>query len=331
MSDASLARKILSASEAPPPRLAVAFNALAPIARPLIYVGGLVVDYVAPFYMRIFRFGLSIYNTLPTDLFAALTGLSLSFCGGPYCASVAAIEAFRMAGWEQTKAALLDVYADAKAVYEADAADSKRDMDGDGVADVHQLTPQQLLMRKLAVWASAVKDPEKLSVAIGGLYAAWLGVQAVLRIEFAKTITLGISIAEMVTPMAQRVCVPFLVHVLPDSYHHWIPLIIKASVRSLAVAVAWRVQVVVSAFHLALRGGLLCARSLLRYANARGYMKPTEEETYADEVLGYAIAAAGFAFQYQNSFGVPFPLNLVFLPLSVVEWYIRWSVTTPVA
>ena len=224
-----------------------------------------------------------------------------------------------------TREALKSLYDDAKAVYEADLADRKRD------EDVTRSSPQDLMTHKLAVWAMAIKDPEELSVAIGGLYGSWLAVQGVLRLEFAKTITLGISVAEMATPLLQRLTIPVLAHILPKQYHHWIPLMIKTTARALGVALAWRIQVVVSAFHLALRGGLLCARALLRWREKRGYVRVSEEDTYADELLGYSIAACGFYCQLNQGFSVPFPLNILMLPFSCVEWYIRYTITDVVA
>lgn len=318
----SFARRILAASAAPPPKLAQVLNV---VAKPAVFTIGILVDYVAPVYIGAFNSGAAIYHKLPVDLFTALVGLGLSFCGGAYCASIAAIEAFRISGWERTREALKSLYDDAKAVYEADLADRKRD------EDVTRSSPQDLMTHKLAVWAMAIKDPEELSVAIGGLYGSWLAVQGVLRLEFAKTITLGISVAEMATPLLQRLTIPVLAHILPKQYHHWIPLMIKTTARALGVALAWRIQVVVSAFHLALRGGLLCARALLRWREKRGYVRVSEEDTYADELLGYSIAACGFYCQLNQGFSVPFPLNILMLPFSCVEWYIRYTITDVVA
>jgi hypothetical protein len=228
----------------------------------------------------------------------------------------------------------MDVWDDLRTAYAASVADDKLDEDGDGIADVKQLSSNDLFWRKVSVSAQAIKDPEKLAVALGGLYTSWLAVQGVLRLEFAKTITLGVSIATMVTPMLQRICVPFFAHVLPKQYHHWIPLTIKVGARTIGVALAWRVQVLVSALHLALYGGLLCSRSLLRFAQRRGHLANLQEDdTYADEIVGYAIAGCGFYTQLSQGFCMPFPLNIVFLPFTWIEWYIRYSITTdaPVA
>ena len=152
----------------------------------------MIIDYCGPLYIKLFQLGYRAYHELPTDLLSALIGLGLSFCGGAYCASISAIEAVRMSGWDRTQSALEEVYTDACAVYKAYVADDSTNTD-------------DLLTRKLAVVAVAVKDPERLSAALGGLYTSWLAVQAVLRIEFAKTITLGVSIAAMATPYLQMV------------------------------------------------------------------------------------------------------------------------------
>ena len=266
------------------------------------FIATMIIDYVGPFYVKLFQLSFRAYCELPVDLLSALAGLGLSFCGGAYCASISAIQAFKMCGWERTKAALIDIYNDGCAIYEAYVADDAKDDDGDGIRDVTRLSANDLLTRKLAVMAMAVKDPDKLNAAVGGLYTSWLAVQAVLRTEFAKTITLGVSIAAMATPYLQKVGVPVLVHVMPPAYHAWIPLIIANTARSIGVGIAWKMQEVVSAVHLALLGGLLFSRSLMRWARTKGYLATSPEETVLDEVVGYAVAAVGFWCQITCGF-----------------------------
>ena len=69
------------------------------------------------------------------------------------------------------------------------------------------------------------------------------------------------------------------------------------------------------------------SRSLVRWANHRKLLSLNEEDTYLDEALGYSVAVAGFWFQLNAGFDLPFPVNIVMLPFTAVEWYIRWSVT----
>ena len=56
----------------------------------------------------------------------------------------------------------------------------------------------------------------------------------------------------------------------------------------------------------------------------------TSEEAHGDDdflphAFGYALALAGCYCQWQWGFAPPFPINLVLLPFSLVEWWIRWA------
>lgn len=52
------------------------------------------------------------------------------------------------------------------------------------------------------------------------------------------------------------------------------------------------------------------------------------DHSYLDEAFGYSVAAVGFYFQWSYGFGMPFPLNIIMLPFDIIEWYIRWSISS---
>jgi len=52
------------------------------------------------------------------------------------------------------------------------------------------------------------------------------------------------------------------------------------------------------------------------------------DHSYLDEAFGYSVAAVGFYFQWSYGFGMPFPLNIIMLPFDILEWYIRWSISS---
>ena len=54
---------------------------------------------------------------------------------------------------------------------------------------------------------------------------------------------------------------------------------------------------------------------------------PPAQDTWADEVCGYALAGLGLYTQWTYGFALLFPYNLIMAPFTAVEWYIRWSVT----
>ena len=54
-------------------------------------------------------------------------------------------------------------------------------------------------------------------------------------------------------------------------------------------------------------------------------------ESFVDEAVGYSLAALGFTFQIFNGFELPFPLNLIFLPLTLIEWFLRFQISMEAA
>ena len=84
-----------------------------------------------------------------------------------------------------------------------------------------------------------------------------------------------------------------------------------------------------------LRGGGMFADGLIAYLQENELMDKVPliaqpfnpEESLLDEAIGYSLAALGFGFQIFNGFALPFPLNLVFLPLTIVEWFLRIQIS----
>merc|ERR1740130_677127 len=313
---------ISRASASAPPALAVYLKQ----AAPAIALMWKFINLVAPLYVAMWAMCVRVYKTLPLELLEALMGLGMCFAGGAYCTSIAAVEAFRLTGWQTTRRALQDVYAEAKNVQAAHAADDKKDDDRDGKPDVLALAPAELLQRKVKVLALAVKDPDKMMAALGGLYTSWLAVQGTLRLQYAKTITLGVSIANELEKPAMSWLVPIAVPLIPPAYHHWIPTIIRVTIKSVAVFIAWQLQIIISAVQSAIRGGRLAARKTLSYCDRHGYIQVADVDGLA-EVIGYTLAVLGFYTQWQWGFGLPFPLNLIMFPFTLIEWYIRYTVT----
>ena len=54
-----------------------------------------------------------------------------------------------------------------------------------------------------------------------------------------------------------------------------------------------------------------------------------EPPLFVPQVVGFTLAGCGFLYQVTTGFELPFPLNLVFLPLTAVEWLLRWRSLDP--
>lgn len=71
-----------------------------------------------------------------------------------------------------------ELWKEVKPLLDRNAEDDEKDDDGDGVSDVDQLTPPELLQRKAFLIVTTVKHPENIQSAIGSIYAALLAVPA---------------------------------------------------------------------------------------------------------------------------------------------------------
>jgi len=181
-------------------------------------------------------------------------------------------------------------------VCQANLLDNKKDDDGNGIADVNEIDKQQLMTRKLALVLKTV-NPNRMLEAWGGLAQAFAGVCAILKVQFAKVISLAVSIADQLRPVMVQFVAPAMVQILPSDYHHWIFPLIDVMSKVIGGSIAWFLFRILAAVHSGMIGGLVCTRALLRYANNKKLFNLNHEETMLDEYTGWALAACGVYFQ----------------------------------
>jgi hypothetical protein len=175
-------------------------------ARPCLDATMRVMTVIVAVYLAIYTLLYKLYIRLPTNAMAMVFGCALCFFGGTYFASVAAIEAFRLFGWESLTANLTIVAEQAHLVAEASKEDDKVDADADGVADVNELAARELLNRKTRLAMTTIKEPERLLEAWSQLWTAYVAVLATLHLEFARTTALALAIVEMCRPPPPQLC-----------------------------------------------------------------------------------------------------------------------------
>mmetsp|Transcript_86384 Transcript_86384/g.239551 ORF Transcript_86384/g.239551 Transcript_86384/m.239551 type:complete len:377 (-) Transcript_86384:103-1233(-) len=293
---------------------------------------------VIMFYIWIGKKLYKVYKMLPMNWVYMIIGVMLCFFGGIYFASIAAFEAFRSFGGQALMEELQIIWEEACRANEASEEDDKVDANNDGIADVKQMSANELISHKAKVAMAAVHDPTRLMKAVQFLFSAWLSVIATLKFMFAKTVALSLSICEMLELPITRLFGPLLAMVMGKDLQHWIPAIIGTTIRIIAVAVASFIQSVISAYYSGLRGGKLFAESLISSLGEAGFMdkcpdwiakKPFDaNESYLDEVIGLPLAAAGIIFQLMNGMTCPFPWSIPLFPLQVIEWILRWNIFT---
>ena len=304
-------------------------------AKPLLVQVIKGIRWLWPYYKQAYLKGYEIYKQLPANAIQMVFGIALCFFGGTYVASIAAIEAFRQLGWQKVYSELVTVYGQCELVVAASDEDDKLDEDGDGVADVDQISATELTQRKIVVAMKAISEPERLQTAFGALFVAYLSVLATLRLEFARTTAFALGIVEMGKYPIMRTLAPMLSASLGPEISHWTQTIVETSITFVAVLFAWWLQMIISAFYSGIRGGKMFADALITFLEEQDLMGKVPfiqqpfnpDESLLDEAVGYSLAAAGFAFQFFNGFALPFPLNLVFLPLTIIEWFLRLQIS----
>ena len=377
------------------------------MCKPAIEIGIKVILVVMAVYLVIFSMGYKVFKLLPMNAIKMVFGAALCFFGGTYYASIAAIEAFRIFGWETLRANVKIVIEQAKlylrlihcaltplvanrpdasgaplhashkrttpgpkshrdsyatlgmhtlppqanAVQAASEIDNSVDDDHDGVADVDQISSQALLRRKTVLAMTTIQEPERLKKAVGNLWTAYVSVLATLRLEFARTTSLALAIVEMIKFPIMRWIIPPLMMFLGSDLSHWAKTFVEVTLNVIAMVVAWYMQMIISSFYSAVRGGRLFAEGLIAvllekdllrklpfFKKARSSDPPEGEkaefdadESYLDEVIGFSFAGVGFLWQLTSGFALPFPLNLVFFPLTLVEYFLRWQIATTAA
>jgi len=289
-------------------------------------------------YIWVFKQLYKIYKILPMNIVSIIFGVGLCFFGGTYFAAIAAAEAAINLGgadmWEHFKTC----YNEASVVAVANTEDDKVDANKDGIMDVKQMSTNDLISHKALVAMMSVKDPMKLQKAITALINVWVAVIATLKFQFAKTVAVALGIANMLSLPACRVVGPLLCSVMGPDLNHWVPTIIDTTIKIITVWFATYIQSCISAFYSGLRGGRIIATSIFNIMTERGWMdklpdcltaKPFDpDQSYLDEAIQYPIAAFGFYYQITHGFALEFPWNLICLPLTIIEWIIRFQVYT---
>jgi len=293
---------------------------LAALARPFINV----LFALAPVLIKIASAAHALYKKLPIEQIYFICGSVLCFFGGFYPTVFAALQAADHGGLQTLSVAIRDLSEEILAIVEENKKDDKEDLDGDGVPDAKQVEGKELVKRKIQLVLKKM-NPKKVNDAAAAIYTVWLSVLAVLKIEFARTVALALTIADFFKKPSDRFLLPIMKKVTPGDYQQWCPVLTEWLCKSIGMSVAWKIQTVISAFTSACAGGLIMARALMAIMS-KG--EKNHDDTNADEIASYAFAGLGFYWQFTNKFDTPALLKLLLWPMEIAEFYIRWAVTS---
>jgi hypothetical protein len=296
------------------------------LGKPLVHFSTVAIPFIIVSVSRIY----GVFLKLPQNALHFIFGLVICFFGGTFPTLFAALKAAEFGGRKAVAEALTALSEEALIIIEESKKDDSADEDKDGIRDVDQVGGQELLRRKFLLVLKKI-NPQKVNDALGAIYKVWLAVMAVLSIQFARTVSLSLTISSFLEMPCKRVVQPAVSILIPKDYKKWVPVVLGWICKSIAISLAWSIQSVISAAASSLDGGLMMARSLYAFCLAHkiklfGLLPDNHEDTAIDELLSYLFAGLGFYFQFKMAFDIPFPLNLVLWPFNLVEFYIRWSI-----
>jgi hypothetical protein len=281
---------------------------------------------VLPPAVAITRLILRIYRALPKDAIVAQVGLVYCFAGGYYPTLFSSLQAAQQYGWNVMVNAIRDLADEALAVIQVleDTAHLSYDDERE----------EPLSFRQTAGIVFATVDPRKINQASAALYTTWMGVSSVLQREYARVITLSLTMADYIERVAVFLLAPPAYLCVPDEYHRWVPVVIGWGCKALSINIAWRLQRVMTAATSAITGGLLFARAISRMIwRRKSHHERSHASTVFDEIIGFIVAGLGFYTQFESqwrsgfSFRVPFPISLVTWPFDLAENWIQWQIT----
>lgn len=153
-----------------------------PVVLKLVELAEKLTPVIQKLYAKALELWAKIEPYKPHLLAPAFMGFVMCFFGGSFLTLIAAVEAFNMCGYESTMACIHMLIEDIKIVAKENANDDKKDEDGDGVADVLQISNSQLVARKTMLFFK-VAEPERITQALAGITAGTMAVMAALKLR----------------------------------------------------------------------------------------------------------------------------------------------------
>ena len=283
--------------------------------------------FVFPYIHIAVNYMIDLYGRMPNHSVKMIYGLLVCFMGAHFCCLVAVIEAFKLSGaGKKMKGFFLDIWNSFKKASEASKADDRVDADGDGVADVEQISDGELFIRKVKLVLREV-DPLLVNKALTGLYQGVISAVCVVQFEFAKTITLGNSIGEFLYVTVDGLTRPFFEYILAD-YAKWVSLVINYVCKVIGSSIAWLAQFYASLFHCAIAGALTFSRALIAFTNEHGWTNIDTNESWIDEITGWILAAVSVVLQMACGTHLIFPFNIILIPFRCIEAFLKGAASS---
>lgn len=270
--------------------------------------------------------------------------LVLLFFGGNFALSIACWQVFRVSGqrlvsksWEELRTSFQEALATLKKDPEAQAIFGG---DNDGNIAVSQIwsalkllaiadsdKEKELAKTKVSLLLKCI-DPAKILDASIGLWTGLVAILAILRSRFVQSITIGANVGQKVVEINKPLVQPKLYEAFPH-HHKWVDFGLRSSGGIIGAITALILIRVISAFNLALEGGDMLVKYLLRLNDRKGYLPNFKLSEDQSRIGIWIVAVVGFLVQLRSGFGLPLLLRIPLSPMIFVEWILTLLAARP--
>lgn len=253
-----------------------------------------------------------------------MLGLAMVFFGNRYTMFIAVVETVRLLCWADLCASVAVLRSNFETTVAQDHKDNGVGADGNWKAGVQTISDNELLHSKASLFLKSV-DVKEVRTATRTLCTAFFTVIAALRIRLARTITLAGSLTNLVKEYVPVKAV--VTEVMPQA-ELWSSVIADALVGGSCMMIVLTLSGVTSTLHSSVRGSDLFVSNALAVARRKGLVsKDMTLGSTKVKVLIAMVAVTGFVWQITNYEGLPFPLNVLLVPLTILEWVLGMLVS----
>ncbi|KAG5505745.1 hypothetical protein JKF63_05081 [Porcisia hertigi] len=253
-----------------------------------------------------------------------LLGLALCFFGGAYTMLIAVVETVRLLCWADLRHSFEVLYHNYELAVEQSRKDNGVGYFAAGVAGGTERGQGELLSSKAALFLKSV-DVEAVQTASRTIIAAAMSVIAALRVRFARSFALGVSLASMAIEYVPLEAA--LKEVLPTEYKKWAGIITSIATSTITMALATILSGTIGMVHCCIRGAHMFLQHAVHLAKAHGLLEDDITlNNLKSNVLVAVIALMGFLWQVSHTKANPFPINILLLPFTVAEYVLFFLV-----
>ncbi|KAF5219346.1 hypothetical protein ECC02_007682 [Trypanosoma cruzi] len=279
-------------------------------------------DKFYPVGERIYKSGAEWFSTAKKHQLAHVWPILLGFCvcffGGCFAMLIAVVEVVYLTTWDSIKKSIGTIYENYLLAREASLKDDMLDEDGNGIPDVQEISGKELFSRKLSLFLCSV-DPVSLREAFNTLLLAFFAILAALKNNIANTLVFACGLADIIE--RNFTIKDFIDDVLPPEHKKLSSLMTMMLLNFISVTVATVLKRYVMTLQCALLGAtMLVGNAITLGKKAHLVEEDLDIKSQRSKRLITLLACFGFLWQASNGFSVPFPLNILLFPVSLLEW-----------